>query len=138
MARGKGPPVARGGGRTLQRAVGGQTHIWGLLITVNSFGLFYFTAEHRLSPFCMRWKIGLVLENSSGTDCCNSFETPLFRTSTPPPPPQKSPNPPPPPKTKNLMGMGVFQQKEPPKNQAPVKLAQSFPAPELRAEKLQT
>ena len=30
------------------------------------------------------------------------------------------------------MGMGVFQQKEPKKCQAPIKLAQPFPAPELR------
>ena len=36
------------------------------------------------------------------------------------------------------MGMGVFQQKEPKKSQAPRKLARSFPAPELRAEKSQT
>ena len=36
------------------------------------------------------------------------------------------------------MGMGVFQQKEPKKCQAPIKLAQPFPAPELRAEILWT
>ena len=36
------------------------------------------------------------------------------------------------------MGMGVFQQKEPKTPGAHKKLAQPFPAPELRAEKLRT
>ena len=55
-------------------------------------------------------------------------------TSTPPPF-RKSQHPP---KVQTFMGIGVFQQKEPQKCQAPIKLAQPFPAPELRAEKLRT
>ena len=50
------------------------------------------------------------------------------------PPPHSKNHDPPPPNSRNFMGMGVFQQKEPKKCQAPIKLAQPFPAPELRVE----
>ena len=36
------------------------------------------------------------------------------------------------------MGMGVFQQKKTKNRQAPIKLVQPCPAPELRAEKSRT
>ena len=51
-----------------------------------------------------------------------------------PPPPSKTPRPPPPPKRKNFMGMGGFPAGRTQKCQAPIKLAQPFAAPELRAE----
>ena len=54
-------------------------------------------------------------------------------TSTPPPPSK-----PPPPKTRNFMGMGVFPGERAKNCQAPIKSGQSFPAPELRAEKIRT
>ena len=55
----------------------------------------------------------------------NKIGTPLH------PPPKKKTNTPP--KTKNFMGMEAFLNK---KNfQAPIKLVQPFPAPELQAKK---
>ena len=44
------------------------------------------------------------------------------------------PSPLPPPKTRYFVGMGVLEQEDPPKIQAPIKLAHPFLAPELRAE----
>ena len=55
-------------------------------------------------------------------------------TSTPPPflrNPQNTPLP----KRRNFMGMGAFQQKEPKKCQALIKLAQPFPAPKYCGRK---
>ena len=59
------------------------------------------------------------------------------KIGTSPPPQKKKPNTPTPLKTRNLMGMSVFLQKE--RNlRAPIKLAQPFPAPESRAKNLRT
>ena len=61
---------------------------------------------------------------------------PIKIQSALPPPPQKTKIPPP--KTRNFMDMAFFLQKKNAFFQAPIKLAQPFPAPELRQKMLRT